>query len=70
MAASVPWYYSTRKHSQKKRKETVTLSFLLTFWDIQLKQMTFYEDRNIYTNSLFSLVSCIETRSSYILITN
>ena len=72
-------HYSTRKHSQKKRKEIATLSFLITIWNLQLKQLTFDEDHNIHTYSLFcSVVSAvensrkpnIETRSFYILVTN
>ena len=71
MAASVPWYYSTRKHSQKKRKETVTLSFLITIWNLQLKQLTFDEDHNIHTYSLFcSVVSAVEnSRKPLLLVT-
>ena len=48
-------HYSTQKLSQKKRKETVKLSFLVTIWDLQLKQIIFYEDCNIHTYSLFCL---------------
>ena len=44
-------YYSAQKHSQKKRKETVTI----TIWDLQLKQITIHEDHNIHTYSLFCL---------------
>ena len=54
---------STRKHSHKKRKEAketwrnkVTIMFLITISDLQLKQITIQEDHNIGTCSLFCLV--------------
>ena len=54
--------YCTRKHSQKKRKETAPMSFLITIWNLQFKQITFYGDhilwRSQYSHVFLILLSC------------
>ena len=48
--------YSNQKHSRKKRKETVTIRFLIIILDFQLKQIIIQEDHNSRTYFLFCLV--------------
>ena len=51
-------HYKTRKHSQKKRKETFTVSFLISIWDLEIKQIIIHEDHCIRTYVFFILLSC------------
>ena len=55
LTAKLPYCrnYSIRKDSRKKRKETVTIKFLITIADLQFKQIAIQEDHNILTYSLF-----------------
>ena len=45
--------------SEETGRNVVKKSFLMTIWDLQLKQITNYEDHNILSYSLFTLMlSC------------
>ena len=45
--------------SEETGRNVVKKSFLVTIWDLQLKQITIHEDHNILSYSLFGLMlSC------------
>ena len=44
-------------------RNIVTIKFLVTIWDVQLKQITIQEDHNIHAYSSFCLVVLVEDNS-------